>query len=36
VTIAYILEHISSDDLKEHFLNLESVKQVLGLVVEIS
>jgi tetratricopeptide (TPR) repeat protein len=33
-TIAYMLEHISSDDLKEHFLNLETVKQVLDGVVE--
>jgi hypothetical protein len=33
-TIAYILDHISSDDLKEHFLNLEAVKQVLDVAVE--
>jgi hypothetical protein len=35
-TIAYILDHISNDDLKEHFLNLEAVRQVLDMVVETS
>jgi hypothetical protein len=33
-TIAYILDHISSDHLKEHFLNLEAVKTVLDVMVE--
>jgi hypothetical protein len=35
-TLAYILDHISNDDLKDHFLNREDVKQVLDVVVEIS
>jgi hypothetical protein len=32
--IAYILDHISNDDLKEHFLNREDVKFVLAAEVE--
>jgi tetratricopeptide (TPR) repeat protein len=35
-TLKYILDHISDDDLKDHFLNQEAVKQVLDMVVEIS
>ncbi len=33
-TIAYILDHISSDDLKEHFLNREAVKRVINATVD--
>jgi len=35
-TIAYILDHIASDDLKGHFLNLEAVRQVFDVAVETS
>jgi tetratricopeptide (TPR) repeat protein len=33
-TLNYILDHISNDDLKDHFLNREAVKQVLDVEVE--